>query len=193
MCHHCPAKTHLLACFFFFFLFFFLSFPSGNPLSPTRTRTPTPDPQPPTPIPSLGIPLYWGIESSQDLGFPPIDDRLGHTQLHIQLEPHVPPCVFFDWWFSSKELWGYRLVHIVVLPMGLQTPSAPWVLSLDPSLGMIVSIYFCICQALTKALNRELYQAPVTRFICYSVWVLWLFIGCPSGAVSGWSFFQSLL
>jgi hypothetical protein len=25
---------------------------------------------------------------------------------------------------------GYWLVHIVVLPMGLQTPSAPWVLSL---------------------------------------------------------------
>jgi hypothetical protein len=19
----------------------------------------------------------------------------------------VTPCVFFDWWFSSKELWGY--------------------------------------------------------------------------------------
>jgi hypothetical protein len=35
---------------------------------------------------------------------------------------------------------GYRLVHIVVPPIGLQTPSAPWVLSLDPSLGTLCSI-----------------------------------------------------
>jgi hypothetical protein len=41
----------------------------------------------------------------------------------MQLEPQVPPCVFFDWWFSPKELWGYWLVHINVPPMGLQTPS----------------------------------------------------------------------
>jgi hypothetical protein len=30
---------------------------------------------------------------------------------------------------------GYWLVHIVVPPIGLQTPSAPWVLSLAPPLG----------------------------------------------------------
>ena len=40
--------------------------------------------------------------------------------LHIQLQPQVPPCVFFDWWFGSKELWGYWLVHIDVPPMGFQ-------------------------------------------------------------------------
>jgi hypothetical protein len=41
--------------------------------------------------------------------------------------------------------------------MGLQTPSAPWVLFLAPSLGtlcsvewMAVSIHFCICQALAE-------------------------------------------
>jgi hypothetical protein len=33
------------------------------------------------------------------------------------------------------ELWGYKLVHIDVPPMGLQTPSTPWLLSLAPSLG----------------------------------------------------------
>ena len=32
------------------------------------------------------------------------------------------------------------LVHIVVLSMGLQTPSAPWFLSLAPSLGTLCSI-----------------------------------------------------
>jgi hypothetical protein len=39
----------------------------------------------------------------------------------MQLEPPVPPCVFFDRWFSSKELWGYWLVHIDVPPMGLSS------------------------------------------------------------------------
>jgi hypothetical protein len=58
---------------------------------------------------------------------------------------------------------GCWLVHIDVPPMGLQTPSAPWVLSLASPLGtlcsvqrMAVSIHFCICQAhggLCAALN----------------------------------------
>jgi hypothetical protein len=94
---------------------------------------------------------------------PPIDGRLGHPLLHVQLETQVPPCVFFDWWFSPRELWGYWLVHIVVPPMGLQTSSAPWILYLAPSLGtlcsiqwMAVSIHFCICQALVEPLRRPL-------------------------------------
>ena len=44
------------------------------------------------------------------------------------------------WWFSPWELWGYWLVHIVVPPSGLQTPSAPWVLSLAPSLGTLCPV-----------------------------------------------------
>jgi hypothetical protein len=40
--------------------------------------------------------------------------------------------VLFSWWFSPWELWEYWLVHIVVPDMGLQTPSAPWVLFLAP-------------------------------------------------------------
>jgi hypothetical protein len=54
---------------------------------------------------------------------PPIDGRLDHPLLHIQLE---------------TQLWGYWLVHIVVPPIGrLQTPLAPWILSLAPSLGAL--------------------------------------------------------
>jgi hypothetical protein len=56
--------------------------------------------------------------------------------------------------------------------MGLQTPSAPWVLSLAPSLGtlcsiqwMSVSIHFCICQALAEPLGRQLYQASVSNHL----------------------------
>ena len=56
----------------------------------------------------------------------------------MQIEPWVPPCVFFDWSFSPWEFWGYWLVHIVPL-MGLQTTSSPWVISLAPSLETIAS------------------------------------------------------
>ena len=58
---------------------------------------------------------------------PPTDDQLGRPLLHMHLALKVPPCVIYDWWYSSKELWEYWLVHINVLPMGLQSPSAPWV------------------------------------------------------------------
>jgi hypothetical protein len=96
---------------------------------------------PPTPTswprhsPILGHRTFTGPRAS-----PPIDDWLGHPLLHMQLEPWVSLCIFFDWWFSPWELWGYWLVHIVVPPRGLQTPSAPWVLSLATSLGTLCSI-----------------------------------------------------
>ena len=84
--------------------------------------------------------------------------------LHMQLEPWVPPCVLFGWWFSPWELWKYWLVHIFVPPMRLQTPSDPWVLFLAPPLGTLCSdqrlaesIYLCICQALAEPLRRQLY------------------------------------
>ena len=51
----------------------------------------------------------------------------------------MPPYVFFDWEFSPRELWGYWLVHIVVPSMGLKTSSAPWVLSLVLSFGILCS------------------------------------------------------
>jgi hypothetical protein len=80
--------------------------------------------------------------------------------------------VLFGWWFSPWEFWGYWLVHIVVPPMRLQTPPAPWVLSLAPSLStlcsvkwMIVSIHFCICQALAESHRKQLYQAPVSSLL----------------------------
>jgi hypothetical protein len=92
-----------------------------------------------------------------------IDDQLGNPLLHMQLEPWVPTCVVFGWWSSPWELCWYWLVHIIVPPMGLQTPSAPWVLSLYPSLGtlysvpwMAVSIHICICQALAESLRKQL-------------------------------------
>jgi hypothetical protein len=73
-------------------------------------------------------------------------------------------------------------VSIVVLPMELQTPSAPSVLSLTPSLGipcsvqwLAVSIHLCICQAVAEPLRRQLYQAPVSKH----------FLSCTSVSVFG--------
>ena len=67
------------------------------------------------------------------------------------------------------------MVHILVPPMGLQTLSAPWVLSLVPPLGtlwsvqwIIVSVHFCICQALTEPLRRQLYQGTVSKHLSAS-------------------------
>jgi hypothetical protein len=48
--------------------------------------------------------------------------RLGHLLIHMQLESRAP---------------GYWLVHNVVPPIGLQTPLAPWVLSLAHPLGAL--------------------------------------------------------
>ena len=102
----------------------------------------------------------------------------------MQLEPCVSPCVFFGWWFSPRELWRYWSVHIFVPPMGLQTPSAPWVLSLAPSLGtlcsiqwMAVSIHFWICQVLEEPLRRQLNQAPISKLMLGST-ILSGFGGC---------------
>jgi hypothetical protein len=90
----------------------------------------------------------------------------------MQLEPWVPPCEPFGWWFTPWELWweaGVRLVDTVVIPIGLQTPSAPSVLSLTPPLGSLCSeqwlaanILLCIYQAVAESLRRQLYQA----FLC---------------------------
>ena len=62
--------------------------------------------------------------------------------------------------------------------MGLQTPSAPWVLSLVSPLGTLCSvqwlaesIHLCICQALAEPLRRQLYQAPVSKLLlAYAIW-----------------------
>ena len=96
------------------------------------------------------------------------------------------------------------MVDIVVLPMGLQTPSAPSVLSLTPPLGTLCSvqwlaesIHLCICQALAEPLRRQLYEAPVSKHLLASA-IMSGFGDCildesPGGTVSGGSFLKSLL
>jgi hypothetical protein len=122
----------------------------------------------PSHSPTLGHQAFMRPRASSS-----IDARQGHPLLHIRLESWVPPCVLLCWWFSPWELW---LVDIVVFPMGLQTPSAPSVLSLTPPLGtqwsvqwLAVSICLCICSALAEPLRRQLYQAPVSMHLLASL------------------------
>jgi hypothetical protein len=69
------------------------------------------------------------------------------------------------------------LVDIVVLPLGLQTPSDPSVLFLTSPLRSLcsvqwlaVNIHLCICQDLSDHLRRQLYQAPVSKhFLAYAI------------------------
>jgi hypothetical protein len=168
----------------------FLVSPSKTPISstlPLLTNPPTPTSRP------WHSPILEHRAFTEPRASPLIDDQLGHPLLHMQLG--VLPCVLFGWWFSPWELWGYWLVRIVVSPMGLQTPSAPWVLSLAPPLGTLCSvqwlaesIHLCIFQALVEPLRRQLYQAPVSKHLLAST-VVSEFDDCiwdrsPGGAVS---------
>ena len=90
------------------------------------------------------------------------------------------------------------LVHIDVPSMGLHSPSAPWILSLAPSLGtlcslqwMTVSIHYCICQALARASQQTAIFGSCQlnlAGICNSVSVWWLYMGRIPGWGSLWMF-----
>jgi hypothetical protein len=82
------------------------------------------------------ISLCWGIQPSQEQG-PPLPLMPDKTILcYMQLEPRVPLCVLFGWWFSSGGggdlsarltllffLWGCKPLQILqsfplILPLG---------------------------------------------------------------------------
>jgi hypothetical protein len=129
-----PLSQHgnrSLIYLFNFFLDILFTFQMLSPFQvpPPKTTIPPP-PSLPWHCPTLGYLAFIGPRASS-----PTDTHQGHPLLHMQLDSWVPPCVLFGWWFSPWELWGYWLVDIVVLPMGLQTPSAPSVLSLTSPFG----------------------------------------------------------
>ena len=116
-------------CFWIFFHFLLgtsFIYISNALLKVPYTLPPALLPNPPTPTSwPWHSPVLGHIVFTRPRASPPIDGQLGHPLLHMQLE---------------TQLWGYWLVHIVVPPIGLQTPLAPWVLSLAPSLGALCSI-----------------------------------------------------
>jgi hypothetical protein len=91
---------------------------------------------------------------------PPIDDRLGHPLLHIQLEPQVLPYVFFDWWYSSKELWGYWLVIFFSCPPSIR-------MYLEGHFSPMIMIGFtCLSALLLLLLPLVSVWTRLSRFWC---------------------------
>ena len=163
------APGHVPFLFFFYWTFSLFTFqmlspsPVSLPLRNTLSHPPSPcfyeGVPPPTdtilhPALHSPTPLHWSIYQAfiGPRTSPPIDAWQGHPLLHMQLEP----CVLLGWWLSHFELWGIWLVDIVVLPMGLQTPSAPSVVSLTLLLVLWfpASICLCIYKTLAGLLRR---------------------------------------
>jgi hypothetical protein len=185
------TNPYFLFSFFFLIRYFlylhflvnvipFPSFLSENPLSPPPLL-----PNPPTPAswpwqsPILGHRTFTGPRAS-----PPIDDQLGHPLLHMQLELQVPPCVFFHWWFSPRELCGYWLVHIVVPPANpfrsLGTFSSSFIGNLvlcpmDDFEHTLLYLPGTGRASQETAISGSCQQNLVDN--CNSVWVWWLFMG----------------
>jgi len=141
-------------------------------IPPPASMRVLPHPLPPTPTP-------WHSSTLGRRGFPelrassPIDVQQGHPLLHMRLEPWVLPCVLFGWWFSPWELWGvgYLVGWYCCSSYGLQTPSAPPIFSLTPSLGswcsvqwLAANICLCICQALAEPLRGQ--TMGEVRYFC---------------------------
>ena len=80
-----------------------------------------------------------------------------------------------------RERGVWLVDDIILLPMGLQTPSAPSVLPLTPPVGtphsvqwLAVNICLCICKALARPLRRQVHQAPFSKHFLISTIVLGL-------------------
>jgi len=181
-------------------------FPLENPLAHSLSSCfyeSTPPPTHPLLPHCPGIPYTGALNLQEPRASPFIDPWQAYPLLHVWLEPWFPPCVLGGWWLSPWEPWGVWWIDIV-LSMGLQTPSAPSVLSLTPPLGTLgsvqwlaVSIHICIFQTMEEPLRRQLYQAPVSKLFLASAivtgFVMVLCDGSPGGAVPGWPLLQSLL
>jgi hypothetical protein len=116
---------------------FALQNPLSHPLSPSMRMIPLPlHPLPPH---CPGIPLHQEIEPSQ-----------GQGPLLLVMPDNTILCYICSWNHGSLHVYslvggvvpgssggGVWLVDIIGLPMRLQTPSAPSVLSLIPPLGSL--------------------------------------------------------
>jgi hypothetical protein len=123
-----PIQQLVLLIFFVFLLDIFFIYISNA--IPKVSYTPHPAPQPThSCFLAWHSPVLGHIIFTRPRASPHIDGQLGHPLLHMQLETQALGVGV-----------GYWVVHIVVSPIGLQTPLVPWVLSLPPSLGALGSI-----------------------------------------------------
>ena len=127
------SVIHIIFWIYLFIFFICISNFILFPHFPSTTTTPIPSLLPLPTNPPTTASLSWHSPTlgpiTSPRASPLLDVPQVHSLLHMRLEPWVPPCVLFGWWFSPWELWSYWLVHIVVPPMELPTPSAPCVLS----------------------------------------------------------------
>jgi hypothetical protein len=148
--------------------------------------------------PTLGYQTPSGSRAS-----PFTDVQQGHPLPYTWPVPWVIPCVFFGWLSSPGSSGGVWPIDTVAPSVGPQTPSVPSVPSptpssrtpeLRPMVGCKISP---LCQALTKPLRRQPYQASIRKHFPTSTIMPWfggcIWNGSLGGAVSGWPFLQSLL
>jgi len=129
--------------FSYFWIFYVLTFQILSPSPLPISRSPTPcfyedalAPTHPLQPQHPGILLHWGNKPLQDQG-----------PLFLLMPGNTILCYICDWSHGSFHVYslvdglvpgssgGICLVDVIVLPMGLQTPSAPSVFSLTPPLG----------------------------------------------------------
>ena len=101
----------------------------------------------------------------------PINTWQGHPLLHMQLEPWVPPCVLLGWWLNFWEFWGFWLVDIVDLPMGLQSPSAPSVLSPTLPLGTPWSVQWLAGSSYLNMMISDFYNEHSTPYLNVEIFI----------------------
>jgi hypothetical protein len=94
------------------------------------------------------------------------------------------PSTYTLWlWFRPWELWGVYFVDIAVLPIGLQTPSAPSILPLTPPLGSRVQSDVWL-QAPTSVLVRLCSSYLYWLFLCF--FLLSTVCNCSPYFLGGW-------
>ena len=86
------------------------------------------------PSPTLGHRAFTGPRAS-----PPIDVKQGGPLVHMQLEPLIPPCVLFGWWFSPL-LCVEDQTHVMIVMLML-TPIV-WILHTE----LTSSLWCFLCQ-----------------------------------------------
>jgi hypothetical protein len=122
---HIPSWVFFFHALSFFIRYFLHLHFKCYPESPLYTP-PAPFANPPTPASwPWHIAVLGHIIFTRPKAFPLNDGWLGQLLLHMQLELWALGVLVSSYFFS---------------PIGLQTPSAPWVLSLAPPLGTLCSI-----------------------------------------------------
>jgi len=142
---------------FYVFIFHVILSP-GSPLSHPPSPCFSEDAHPPThsfPPQHPNILLHWGNEPSQDQGLLLLLMPDNAILCYRWVEAMGTLCC----WFSPWELWGIWLIDIVVLPMGLQIPSAPSVFFSNSFIWgprwLTASIIIYISKALADLAVRE--------------------------------------